>query len=51
MDKFLEYLILGLAAVAMFMFGLIGSMIARHRNLEKDLVLIEQLAEEDKAKR
>lgn len=49
MDKFLEYLILGLVAVAVFMFGLIGSMIARHRSLQKDLALIEQLAEEDAA--
>lgn len=49
MDKFLEYLILGLVVVAVLMFGLIASMIARHRNLEKDMALVQQLAEEDAA--
>jgi hypothetical protein len=41
------YLLLGLAAVFVIMGGLIGSMMVRFRNLQKDRELIQQLAEDD----
>jgi len=41
------YLILGLVVTAVIMGGLIASMIIRHRNLDRDLELIEQLRESD----
>ena len=42
----LNYLLLGLAVVTFIATGLIGSMVVRYRNLQKDLQLIEQLRDE-----
>ncbi len=47
MPETTPYLILGLVVSAVLLLGLIGSMVARHRNLERDLVLIEELAREE----
>jgi hypothetical protein len=44
----LNYLILGLAAVAIIMGLLIVSFVVRHRNLEQDMALIEQLSEDER---
>lgn len=41
------YLILGLIATAVILGSFIASMIVRHRNLDRDLELIEQLRESD----
>lgn len=41
-----EFLYLGSAFSAVIMLALLGSMVLRHRNLQKDLQMIEQLAEE-----
>lgn len=42
----LNYLILGLGVVAVIMGLLIASFVIRHRNLEQDLRLIQQLNDE-----
>lgn len=39
-----EYLLLGLAATAVFLVVFIGSMVARYRSLQKDAELVENLA-------
>jgi hypothetical protein len=39
-----SYLILGLAAVSVILLGFIGSMVIRHRNLQRDLEAIEELS-------
>ena len=39
----LSYLLLGLAVVTFIATGLIGSMVLRYRNLQKDMQLLEQL--------
>jgi hypothetical protein len=44
----LNYLILGLAAVAVIMGLLIASFFVRHRNLEQDMALIDQLYEDER---
>ncbi len=41
------YLLLGLAVTAFILGILIFSMIVRHRNLNRDIELINQLAEDD----
>lgn len=41
------YLILGLAATVIIMALLIGSMVVRHRNLLKDIELLEQLRDDN----
>ncbi len=41
-----SYLYLGLAVVTVIAVGFIGSMVARYRNLQKDLQVIEQLRDE-----
>jgi hypothetical protein len=41
------YLILGLIATIVIIGVFIGSMVLRHRNLDRDLELIEQLRETD----
>jgi uncharacterized membrane protein YciS (DUF1049 family) len=43
----LSYLILGLVVTAVIMGAFIATLIIRHRNLEQDLKLIEQLSQED----
>ena len=45
----LNYLLLGLAAVAVIMGGLIGSMIVRYRSLQKDIDAINRLKEDEPA--
>jgi hypothetical protein len=42
-----EYLILGLAAIALLLALFIGSMVVRYRNLTKDIDLIQRLQEEE----
>ena len=42
----LSYLLLGLAVVTLISTGLIGSMVLRYRNLQKDMQLLEQLRNE-----
>ena len=42
-----EYLILGLAVIAFLLALFIGSMVARYRNLTKDINLIQRLQEEE----
>jgi hypothetical protein len=44
----LNYLILGLVAIAVIMGLLIGSFVIRQRNLEQDLRLIQELSDETK---
>lgn len=41
------YLILGLVATTVIIGAFIASMIVRHRNLDRDLALIEQLRDND----
>lgn len=41
------YLLLGLAVVFTILGGYIASLIVRHRNLDRDLDLIRQLAEDE----
>lgn len=43
----LNYLLLGLAAVAVIMGLMIASFVIRQRNLEQDLRLIQQLIDDD----
>lgn len=43
MPETTPYLYLGLAAVAVIMLVLIGSLIARYRNLQQDIKTLEQL--------
>lgn len=43
-----DYLFLGLAMVAIIMIVLIGSMVLRSRNLNRDLEMIETLAEDER---
>ena len=42
-----QYLILGVVATAILMFGLIGSYFLRQRNLQKDIALIQQLRDDN----
>lgn len=42
-----DFLILGLGSVALFTLGYVATMFIRYRNLQKDIELIQQLAEED----
>ena len=42
-----DYLLLGLGSVALITLGYIATMYIRYRNLQKDIDLIEQLANED----
>jgi hypothetical protein len=42
-----EYLILGLAAIAILLSLFVASMVARYRNLTKDIDLIQRLQEEE----
>jgi len=43
----LNFLLLGVGATAVMMVGYIASLLLRHRNLQKDMELIEQLRQED----
>jgi len=43
-----DYLFLGLAAIAIIMIVLIGSMVVRSRNLNRDLEMIQTLAEDER---
>jgi hypothetical protein len=43
MPETTPYLYLGLAVTAVIMFALIGSMVLRWRNLQRDLKTLEQL--------
>ncbi len=43
----LNYLYLGLGSIALFVGGYIATIWARHRNLQKDIELIRELAEEE----
>lgn len=40
------YLFLSLGASAVFIFGLIGSIVLRYRNIEKDRALLDEIARE-----
>jgi hypothetical protein len=43
----LNYLMLGLGSIALLTVGYIVTIWSRHRNLEKDIALIHELAEDD----
>jgi hypothetical protein len=43
-----DYLFLGLAVVAIVMLVLIGSMVVRSRNLNRDLEMIQTLTEDER---
>lgn len=47
MPETTPYLILGLVVSAVLVLGLLGSMVLRQRNLERDLLLIEELARDE----
>jgi hypothetical protein len=42
-----NFLYLGLGSVALFTLGYIGTLFVRYRNLQKDIELIQQLAEDE----
>ena len=46
MPETTAYLFLGLAAIAMIMLVVIGSMVVRYRNLQQDIKTLEQLDSE-----